>query len=41
MFILVKGLKTGSKEVEGGSGGNLCFSEKGRIKSGGIIWKGS
>ena len=30
MFRLVKGLKTDSKQVEGGSDGNLCFSEKER-----------
>ena len=36
MFRLVKGLKTDSKEVEGGgSDGKLCFSE--RVRSGGII----
>ena len=39
MFRLVKGLKTDSKEVEGGrcmrSDGNLCFSEKER----GEVWK--
>ena len=35
MFRLVKGLKTDSKEVEGGSDGKLCFSEKGRGK----VWK--
>ena len=28
MFRQVKGLKTDSKEVEGGSDGKLCFSEK-------------
>ena len=33
---LVKGLKTDSKEVEGGSNGKLYFSEKERDK----IWKG-
>ena len=32
MFRLVKGLKTYSKEVEGGSDGKLCFSEKDRGK---------
>ena len=41
MLRLVKGLKTGSKEVEGGrcmrgSDGKLCFSEKERGK----VWKG-
>ena len=35
MFRLVKGLKTDSKEVEGGSDGKLCFSEKERCN----IWK--
>ena len=40
MFGLVKGLKTDSKEVEGGrcmrgSGGKLCFSERERGKA----WK--
>ena len=35
MFGLVKGLKTDSKEVEGGSDGKLCFSEKERGK----VWK--
>ena len=40
MFRLVIGLKTDSKEVEGGkcmreSDGKLCFSEKER----GIVWK--
>ena len=40
MFMLVKGLKTDIKEVEGvmcirGSDGKLCFSEKGRGK----VWK--
>ena len=40
MFMLVKGLKTDSKEVEGGrcmrgSDGKLCFSEKERGK----VWK--
>ena len=32
MFRLVKGLKTDSKQVEGGSDGKLCFSEKERGK---------
>ena len=36
MLKLVKGLKTYSKEVEGGSDGKLCFSEK----EGGKVWKG-
>ena len=35
MFRLVKGLKTDSKEVERGSDGKLCFSEKEKCK----IWK--
>ena len=40
MFRLVIGLKTDSKEVDGGrcmrgSGGNLCFSENDRGK----VWK--
>ena len=40
MFRLVKGLKTDSKDVEGGrcmrgSDGKLCFSEKER----GNVWK--
>ena len=40
MFRLVKGLKTDSREVEGGwcmrgSDTKLCFSEKER----GIVWK--
>ena len=35
MFKLVKGLKTDSKEVEGGSDRKLCFSEKEICK----IWK--
>ena len=35
MFRLVKGLKTDSKEVEGGSDGKLCFSEKERGK----VWR--
>ena len=35
MFRLVRGLKTDSKEVEGGSDGKLCFSEKERGK----VWK--
>ena len=35
MFRLVNGLKTDSKEVEGGSDGKLCFSEKERGK----VWK--
>ena len=40
MFRLVIGLKTDSKEIEGGrcmrgSGGNLCFSQKER----GNVWK--
>ena len=40
MFSLVKGLKTDSREVEGGrcmrgSDGKLCFSEKER----GNVWK--
>ena len=40
MFRLVRGLKTDSKEFEGGrcvigSDGKLCFSEKER----GIVWK--
>ena len=40
MLRLVKGLKTDSKEVEGGrcmsgSEGKLCFSEKERAK----VWK--
>ena len=30
MFRLVNGLKTVSKDVEGGSDGKLCFSEKER-----------
>ena len=34
MLRLENGLKTGSKEVERGSGGRLCFSEKERGK----IW---
>ena len=42
MLRPVKGLKTDSKEVEGGrcmrgSDGKLCFSDKERVKSGGII----
>ena len=42
MFRLVNGLKTDSKEVEGGrcmrgGDGKLCFSEKDR----GIVWKDS
>ena len=46
MIRLVTGLKTDSKEVEGGgcmsgSDGKLCFSEKKEIKSGRNIWKGS
>ena len=46
MSRLVRGLKTDSKEIEGGrcmrdSDGKLCFSEKERGKSGRIIWKGS
>ena len=36
MFGLVKGLNTDSKEVEEGSDGKLCFSEKERGK----VWKG-
>ena len=32
MFRLVKGLKTDSKEVEGGSNGEHCFSERKRGK---------
>ena len=41
IFRLVKGLKTDSKEVEGGrcirgSDGKLCYSEKERGKSGGL-----
>ena len=32
MFRLVKGLNTGSREVEGGSDGKLCFSDKERGK---------
>ena len=35
MFRLVRGLKTGSKEVDGGSEGKLCFNEKERGK----VWK--
>ena len=35
MFRLVIGLKTDIKEVEGGSDGKLCFSEKERGK----VWK--
>ena len=35
MFRIVKGLKTDSKDVEGGSDGKLCFSEKERGK----VWK--
>ena len=46
MFKLEKGLKTDSNEVEGGkcmrgSAGKLCFSEKEKVKSRNIIWKGS
>ena len=35
MYRLVKGLKTDSEEVEGGSDGRLCFIEKER----GNVWK--
>ena len=42
LFRFVKGLKTDSKEVEGGrcmrgSGRKLCFSEKEEVKSGWIV----
>ena len=35
MFCLVKGLKTDSKEFEGGSDVRMCFSEKERGK----VWR--
>ena len=35
MFGLIKGLKADSKEVEGGSDGKLCFTEKEK----GNVWK--
>ena len=46
MFRLVRRLKADSNEVDGGRcmrgcDGKLCFSEKERLKSEGIIWKGS
>ena len=41
MFRFVIGLKINGKEVEGGSYGGLCFSEKERGKVLNIIWKGS
>ena len=46
MFRLVKGLKTDSKEVEGGrymrgSDGSCVSVRRKEVKSGRIIWKGS
>ena len=35
MFRLVEGLMTDNREVDGGSDGKLCFSEKERDK----VWK--
>ena len=41
MLRLLIGLKTDSKEVEGGSDGKLCFSEKERVKVWMIVRMGS
>ena len=39
MLRLIKGLRTDSKSVEGGSDGNLCFSEKKRVRLEGLYGK--
>ena len=41
IFRLVRGLKTDSKEIEGGGDGKLCFSEMEWANLWKIIWKGS